>query len=241
MTRIFHSLMTGTAILLIAVPAASAHPGRTDGSGCHTCRTNCSRWGLRNGQYHCHGGSQRRSGVSRIPPPPPSPPPPPPEPVRIRRSDQLPTADAPLPESSIVLHRSLKRTAGVSVEVLAVVDGDTFVARQGGRLYLMTLRDVEAPELEQPDGPAARDRLASRIVGRRLVVWPEKPEGCLVPVLAEMEGADVAELQLAEGFAWAAASASASWQRLQTDARNARMGLWVGMQPEPPWEFRARR
>lgn len=30
------------------------HPGRTDRSGCHTCRTNCSRWGLRSGQRHCH-------------------------------------------------------------------------------------------------------------------------------------------------------------------------------------------
>jgi hypothetical protein len=31
-----------------------AHPGRTDSSGCHTCRTNCASWGLSNGEYHCH-------------------------------------------------------------------------------------------------------------------------------------------------------------------------------------------
>ncbi|MBU4338538.1 YHYH domain-containing protein [Patescibacteria group bacterium] len=33
---------------------AQAHPGRTDSSGCHTCRTNCSSWGLSSGEYHCH-------------------------------------------------------------------------------------------------------------------------------------------------------------------------------------------
>lgn len=33
---------------------ASAHPGRTDSSGCHTCRTNCPNWGLSTGEYHCH-------------------------------------------------------------------------------------------------------------------------------------------------------------------------------------------
>lgn len=33
---------------------ASAHPGNTDSSGCHTCRTNCSSWGLYAGEYHCH-------------------------------------------------------------------------------------------------------------------------------------------------------------------------------------------
>lgn len=38
-------------ILLIPV---SAHPGRTDQYGCHTCRTNCPRWGLSFGEYHCH-------------------------------------------------------------------------------------------------------------------------------------------------------------------------------------------
>lgn len=31
-----------------------AHPGRTDASGCHTCRTNCPSWGLSYGEYHCH-------------------------------------------------------------------------------------------------------------------------------------------------------------------------------------------
>lgn len=31
-----------------------AHPGNTDASGCHTCRTNCAKWGLKNGEYHCH-------------------------------------------------------------------------------------------------------------------------------------------------------------------------------------------
>lgn len=31
-----------------------AHPGRTDSFGCHTCRTNCPKWGLSYGEYHCH-------------------------------------------------------------------------------------------------------------------------------------------------------------------------------------------
>lgn len=32
-----------------------AHPWRTDSSGCHTCKTNCAKQGLRYGEYHCHG------------------------------------------------------------------------------------------------------------------------------------------------------------------------------------------
>ncbi len=34
--------------------SASAHPGRTDSAGCHTCRTNCESWGLEYAEYHCH-------------------------------------------------------------------------------------------------------------------------------------------------------------------------------------------
>ncbi len=38
-----------------------AHPGRTDSNGCHTCRTNCEKWGLRYGQYHCHNKKSNSS------------------------------------------------------------------------------------------------------------------------------------------------------------------------------------
>ncbi len=41
--------------LFIFLPSVTlAHPGRTDSSGCHTCRTNCAKWGLSTGEYHCH-------------------------------------------------------------------------------------------------------------------------------------------------------------------------------------------
>lgn len=42
------------AFFMILPFTASAHPGNTDSSGCHTCRTNCPRWGLSSGEYHCH-------------------------------------------------------------------------------------------------------------------------------------------------------------------------------------------
>ena len=43
--------------LSVNSPNVYAHPGRTDSSGGHTCRTNCPRWGLDYGQYHMHGGA----------------------------------------------------------------------------------------------------------------------------------------------------------------------------------------
>ena len=42
----------------------SAHPGRLDKNGCHTCRTNCAQYGLTDGQYHCHNGNNSSSNDS---------------------------------------------------------------------------------------------------------------------------------------------------------------------------------
>jgi len=41
--------------VLFAPISVFAHPGNTDKYGCHTCRTNCAKWGLSQGEYHCHG------------------------------------------------------------------------------------------------------------------------------------------------------------------------------------------
>lgn len=42
-------------ILVLCPSVIQAHPGNTDASGCHVCRTNCEKWGLKTGEYHCHG------------------------------------------------------------------------------------------------------------------------------------------------------------------------------------------
>lgn len=58
-------LMRGNLLFLIVIVTftvsfgptislSSAHPGRTDFVGCHTCRTHCPNWGLFYGEYHCH-------------------------------------------------------------------------------------------------------------------------------------------------------------------------------------------
>lgn len=40
-----------------------AHPGNTAADGCHYCRTNCSKWGVPEGERHCHGGSTTSTSI----------------------------------------------------------------------------------------------------------------------------------------------------------------------------------
>ncbi|MBJ9989269.1 MULTISPECIES: copper amine oxidase N-terminal domain-containing protein [Paenibacillus] len=59
--------LTGTLALILVLSSASivsAHPGRTDANGGHTCWTNCSKWGLEYGEYHYHNGGSSSSGSS---------------------------------------------------------------------------------------------------------------------------------------------------------------------------------
>ena len=47
-------LAFATFALLLVLPTSTsiqAHPGRTDSNGCHTCRTNCEKWGVIDNGY----------------------------------------------------------------------------------------------------------------------------------------------------------------------------------------------
>ena len=52
-------------ILITFIPTiVFAHPGKTDANGWYYCRTNCAKWGLYNGQYHCHNSGTSGSSSS---------------------------------------------------------------------------------------------------------------------------------------------------------------------------------
>ncbi len=60
-------LLAIISLILFSSDRAMAHPGRTDSSGGHTCRTNCPSWGLDWGEYHYHnggGGGESSGGLS---------------------------------------------------------------------------------------------------------------------------------------------------------------------------------
>lgn len=80
-------------IWLIIPISVFAHPGRTDSSGCHTCRTNCASWGLSTGEYHCH----RSKGVTQ-----------PIEPVRSIRNEGGTGTTVPAPEYKVPVINTVK-------------------------------------------------------------------------------------------------------------------------------------
>lgn len=92
-------------IALITPSISFAHPGRTDSSGGHTCRTNCASWGLSTGEYHYH----RSKGVPQAK-----------EPVRSIRNENGVGKTVPAPEYKIpasnTTSTSIINTTPVKVE-----------------------------------------------------------------------------------------------------------------------------
>ena len=53
--------------LALTVSPAFAHPGKRAADGCHSCRTNCAKWGEVEGERHCHGARESGRVIERPP------------------------------------------------------------------------------------------------------------------------------------------------------------------------------
>ena len=127
--------------------------------------------------------------------------------------------------------------------LVRVKDGDTLVVRIQGVDVDFRLSEIDAPEIDQPFGPEARDELA-KIVGQQQCV--------LVNVGHDSYGRFVVHLWVGElnvnrelmkrGMGWFDSTHGRNSElfELETEARDAKMGLWALPLDKrvPPWEWR---
>jgi len=134
----------------------------------------------------------------------------------------------------------------LSGTVLRVLDGDSLIIDVRGAQYPVELADIDAPELNQPWGRAARDWLGQALTGRFVVVRSSdvSPDGHIRGRLL-FKNQDPGTTLLYQGLAWCVpqpdGKAVSEYRDAQTDARTARRGLWSEDSPIPPWEWRRQR
>ena len=129
--------------------------------------------------------------------------------------------------------------------VTYVVDGDTVHVRplEGGALHKIRMIGMDAPEICQTGGQAAKQALQERILKRAVTV---KPQGVdvygrdLATIYLSRE--DVGEWMVRRGHAW-----SYRYQRdlgpyvlEEGHAKLLGRGLFAEMSPEYPYDFRRR-
>lgn len=128
---------------------------------------------------------------------------------------------------------------------IAISDGDTLWVEPeaGGAPRKLRLQGVDAPELCQRGGVAARDALRALVMPRRLKVQVNDVDGYgrgLAQI--EVNGQDVAKALVSQGWAW-----SGRWRHSlgpyaeqEAQARQAQLGVFAQPKPELPRDFRRR-
>lgn len=130
-----------------------------------------------------------------------------------------------------------------SMKVTHITDGDTLWVRPagGGRPVKLRMAGMDAPEICQAGGRAARAALARRVARRWVVVTTRRHDDYGRAVATVYLGSeDMAAWMVAHGHAWSYryGREGGPYLTLQTQARSAQRGLFADPQALPPRLFR---
>lgn len=134
---------------------------------------------------------------------------------------------------------------GYEARVTRVSDGDTLWVQPlaGGRYRKLRLDGVDAPEICQEGGAAAREALATRVL-RQVVTVRERSRDDYGRALARVQqaGEDVGAALVLQGMAWSYRWRHSNGPYAQEEAlaRQQKMGLFAASLPENPRDFRRR-
>lgn len=128
--------------------------------------------------------------------------------------------------------------------VRSVHDGDSLRVQCPGRRATteLRLRQIDAPELGQPYGTQARDRLRRLCPADSAITIRHPGRDQYGRMLGDVycDARDVNEEMVASGAAWPydrhVEDRKLFW--LKEQARSARRGLWANDEPVPPWRWR---
>jgi len=132
--------------------------------------------------------------------------------------------------------------------VVNVGDGDSLTLLDATqRRHRIRLEGIDAPELGQPHGHAARQSLVGMAARRDAVARCSKTDSYGRHVCRlRVDGRDAGLAQVRAGMAWLydryadelPAQRRRQYEDAQKRARAARLGLWADPAPIPPWAWR---
>jgi endonuclease YncB( thermonuclease family) len=133
-----------------------------------------------------------------------------------------------------------------TARVVAVLDGDTvLILRSGtagrGKPAKLRLANIDAPEKSQAYGAQSRASLLEMAGKREAQVDTQAVDqyGRMVGVIT-VDGRNLNQEQVRRGMAWEYSyhHADKIYVALQSEAQQARRGLWAQPGPQAPWQWR---
>lgn len=126
-------------------------------------------------------------------------------------------------------------------KVTRITDGDSLWVRptDGGQAVKLRIDGIDAPEICQSGGQAARQALAARLLGRTVQVQTYRQDDYGRGLAAvSLDGEDMGAWMVSQGHAWAYRQRSGSYLALQAQAQSAGRGLFADRNALQPRIFR---
>jgi micrococcal nuclease len=134
-------------------------------------------------------------------------------------------------------------------KVVEVLSGDTIVVSKDGKAMKVRLYGIDCPERGQPLFEWATNLTSSFVLKKTVEVTPIGSvlyDTTYALVRVDGKRDFVSTLLISYGMAWVSVKNCASeqckeWKKLEELARTNRVGLWVQLDPVPPWEWQKQR
>jgi endonuclease YncB( thermonuclease family) len=126
--------------------------------------------------------------------------------------------------------------------VVHVYDGDTYRIIRDGKLQVIRLANVDAPELNQYYGTTVRHAVSNLVLGKVVEIYPAKKDlygRTIARMIVDVKSLD--SLLIAKGWAWNYLPYSKYNPALsiyESQAKTAGLGMWKCMHNVPPWVWR---
>ena len=155
-------------------------------------------------------------------------------------------APPPAPASAPAPTTQTKASELLTGKVVRVADGDTITLLVDETQHRIRLHGADCPERGQPFGTRAKQFTSNLVFGQTVTVRVVDVDRYkrLVCRVTLPEGRDLSEELVRAGLAWwykHYAPDDKMLARLETDAREAKRGLWADPNPVPPWQWRRQR
>ena len=132
-----------------------------------------------------------------------------------------------------------------SGSVVSVLDGDTIDVLHTGKAERIRLHGIDCPEKKQAYGQKAKHAASALVFGKEVTLhtFGKDKYGRTIGDVLLPDGTNVNQELVKEGWCWwyrKYAPGDTMLERLESEAREAKKGLWVEPNPVPPWEGRKR-
>jgi micrococcal nuclease len=134
--------------------------------------------------------------------------------------------------------------AEFSGRVVSIADGDTLTVLRADRTQVkIRLHGIDTPETGQDFGNRAKEAAAAMAFGKDVTIRPVDRDryGRTVAVVILPDGRSMNQELVRDGWAWwyrQYAPKDRELERLESEARTAKRGLWSQPNPVAPWEWR---